>query len=103
MAVTMADSTAQQPKTEPSDTPDNMSPEENTVPTQDQAMDTIEEPPRSSGKDGNEDDETVPSDHQSGAVVNGHHHETEGTNGNAVDDEDGEGLFGSGSEAEDAG
>lgn len=98
----MAESATQPPKTEPSDTPDNMSAEENPVPTHDRAMDSIEDLPLSSEEDGKEDDETAPSDHQS-AMVNGHHHEKEGTNGHVGGDEDEEGLFGSASEAEDAG
>ena len=98
----MAGSGAQQPMTEPSDTPDDMSAEENTVPLHDQAMETIESPMRSSGADGNGGDETVTRDRQDAAKVNGHHHGTEGINGDAVHDEAADGLFGSGSEPEDA-
>ncbi len=99
----MVESTAQTAKTEPSDAPDNMSTEENTVPTQDQALDSVEEPLLSGEEDDREHDGAVPSDHQSETMVNGHHHETEGTNAHAGDEEDGDGLFGSASEAEDAG
>lgn len=97
---TMADSTAQPPETERSDTPDNMSAEENTVLAQDQAMESVEETPPSGEEDGEEDNGALPSGHQSGATVNGHHHETAEMNGDAVE---GDGLFGSASEAEDAG
>lgn len=96
----MSESTAQPPKTEPSDTPDNLSADENTVLAQDQAMESVEEPPPSGGEDGKEDNGTLPSGHQSGAMVNGHHHETAEMNGNAAEED---GLFGSASEAEDAG
>lgn len=99
----MVESTAQPPTTEPSDTPDNMSAEDDTVPTQDQALDSVEKPLLSGEEDGREDDGAAPSDRQSGTMVNGHHHETEGTNVHAGDEEHGDGLFGSASEAEDAG
>lgn len=99
----MAESVAQPPKIEHSDTLESLSAEEDTLPTQDQAMDSIEDPTRSSGADGEEDDEVLTSDHELGAMVNGHHHEPEGTNGVAVDAENEEDLFGSGSGAEDAG
>lgn len=99
----MAESVASPPKIEHSDTLDSLSAEEDTVPTQDQAMDSIEDPTQSSGTDNEEDDEVLTSNHELGAMVNGHHHEPEGTNGDAVDVEDEEHLFGSGSEVGDTG